>query len=217
VVLTDPGLGGVLTVVRTGREVHRRMLTYTLNKTLKVFEIVVFLTLGLLLTGGFVMSATLIVLLLFTNDFVTMTIATDHVQPAPRPQRWAVRRLVGAAGVFATLSLMFTFSLYWWVRTTQGLSPAQLQTVVFLILVFTNQAGIYALRSDGPCWRLAPGRLMLLASLGDLALVSVLGTMGWLMAPLPVGMVAGVLGACAAFALVLDQAKLVVFPRFSIL
>jgi H+-transporting ATPase len=119
--------------------------------------------------------------------------------------------------VFATLSLMFTFSLYWWVRTTQGLSPAQLQTVVFLILVFTNQAGIYALRSDGPCWRLAPGRLMLLASLGDLALVSVLGTMGWLMAPLPVGMVAGVLGACAAFALVLDQAKLVVFPRFSIL
>ncbi|MDP1620591.1 MAG: HAD-IC family P-type ATPase, partial [bacterium] len=46
VVLTDPGLGGVLTVVRTGREVHRRMLTYTLNKTLKTFEIVVFLTLG---------------------------------------------------------------------------------------------------------------------------------------------------------------------------
>ncbi len=217
VVLTDPGLGGVLTVVRTGREVHRRMLTYTLNKTLKVFEIVVFLTLGLLLTGGFVMSATLIVLLLFTNDFLTMTIATDRVQPAPRPQRWAVHRLVGAAGVFAALSLVFTFSLYWWVRTTQGLSPAQLQTVVFLILVFTNQAGIYALRSDGPFWRFAPGRLMLLASLGDLALVSVLATMGWLMAPLQVGMVAAVLGACAVFALVLDQAKLVVFPRFSIL
>ncbi len=58
----------VLAVVRTGREVHRRMLTYTLNTTLKTFEIVVFLTVGLLLTGGLIVSPTLIVLLLFTND-----------------------------------------------------------------------------------------------------------------------------------------------------
>jgi magnesium-transporting ATPase (P-type) len=56
---------------------------FTLNKTLKTLEIVVFLTLGLMLTGSFVISSTLIVLLLFTNDFVTMTIiATDRVQLA---------------------------------------------------------------------------------------------------------------------------------------
>lgn len=216
VVLTDPGLGGVLTVVRSGREVHRRMLTYTLNKTLKTFEIVVFLALGLLLTGSFVISATLIVLLLFTNDFVTMTIATDRVQPAPKPQRWVVRRLVGAAGVFAALSLLFTFPLYWWVRATQGMSPAQLQTVVFLLLVFTNQACIYALRSNGRLWRFAPGRWMLLASLGDLIAVSLFAAMGWLMAPLPLAMIVGLLAACAGFALLLDQAKRLVFPRFAI-
>ncbi len=216
VVLTDPGLGGVLTVVRTGREVHRRMLTYTLNKTLKTLEIVVFLTLGLMLTGSFVISSTLIVLLLFTNDFVTMTIATDRVQPAPRPQRWQVQRLMAAAGVFAALSLLFTFSVYWWVRGTAGLSPAQMQTVVFLLLVFTNQACIYVLRSDGRLWRFAPGRWMALASLGDVVAVSLLATMGWLMAALPVAWVAGLIAACAGFALLLDQAKRFVFPRFAI-
>jgi len=216
VVLTDPGLGGVLTVVRTGRAVHRRMLTYTLNKTLKTVEIVVFLTLGLWLTGSFVVSATLIVLLLFTNDFVTMTIATDRVQPAAMPQRWAVRRLMGAAAVFGALSLLFSFSAYWWTRSTQGLSPAQLQTVVFLLLVFTNQACIYVLRTDGRLWSFAPGRWMALASSGDVVAVSLFALLGWLMAPLPAALVAGLLIACAGFALLLDQAKRVVFPRFAI-
>ena len=216
VVLTDPGLEGVLTVVRTGREVHRRMLTYTLNKTLKTFEIVVFLTLGLWLTGGFVMSATLIVLLLFTNDFVTMTIATDRVQPAAMPQRWAVRRLVEAALVFAVVSLLFSFSAYWWMRSTQGLSPAQLQTGVFLLLVFTNQASIYVLRTDGRLWSFAPGRWMALASVGDIILVSGLAVLGWLMAPLPSALVVGLLIACVVFALLLDQVKRFVFPHFAI-
>jgi len=216
VVLTDPGLGGVLTVVRTGREVHRRMLTYTLNKTLKTVEIVVFLTLGLWLTGSFVMSAALIVLLLFTNDFVTMTIATDRVQPAAMPQRWAVGRLMGAASVFGALSLLFSFSAYWWTRSTQGLSPAQLQTVVFLLLVFTNQACIYVLRTDGRLWSFAPARWMALASLSDIVAVSLFALLGWLMAPLPSALVVGLLIACAAFALLLDQAKRFVFPRFAI-
>ena len=216
VVLTDPGLSGVLTVVREGREVHRRMLTYTLNKTLKVFEIVVFLTLGLWLTGGFVISATLIVLLLFANDFVTMAIATDRVQPAPRPQRWRVRRLVGAALVFAAISLAFSFSLYWWARSTQRLDAAQLQTVVFLILVLTNQACIYVLRNDGRLWSFAPGRWMALASIGDVIAVALLAGFGVLMAAVPAGLIAALAGATAGFALVLDQAKRIVFPRFAI-
>ncbi len=214
VVLTDPGLGGVLTVVHTGREVHRRMLTYTLNKTLKTLEIVVFLTLGLMLTGNFVISSTLIVLLLFTNDFVTMTIATDRVQPAATPQHWQVRRLMVAATLFGVLSLLFTFSAYWWIRTTQGLDALQMQTVVFLLLVFTNQACIYVLRTDGRLWSFAPGRWMLLASTGDIVVVSLLATAGWLMAALPALLVAGLIAACVLFALLLDQAKRVIFPRF---
>ncbi len=214
VVLTDPGLGGVLTVVHTGREVHRRMLTYTLNKILKTLEIVVFLTLGLMLTGNFVISSTLIVLLLFTNDFVTMTIATDRVQPAAKPQHWQVRRLMGAATVFGFLSLLFSFSIYWWIRTTQGLAAPQLQTVVFLLLVFTNQACIYVLRTDGRLWSFAPGRWMLLASTGDIVMVSLLATLGWLMAALPATLVAALFVACVLFALFLDQAKRIVFPRF---
>lgn len=217
VVLTDSGLSGVLAVVRAGREAHRRMLTYTLNKTLKTFEIVVFLTLGLWLTGSFVISSTLIVLLLFANDFLTMTIATDRVQPAARPQRWRVDRLVTAALVLAALSLTFSFGLYAWVRASQGLAAGQLQTVVFLILVFTNQINVYVLRTDRHLWSFAPGRWMLLASAAGLTAVSLLAAYGILTAPLPWRVIATLLGAAALFALVLDRAKQWVFARFAII
>jgi H+-transporting ATPase len=215
VVLTDPGLGGVLTVVRTGRQVHRRMLTYTLNKVLRTLVIVVFLTFGLLLTGRFLISPMLIVLMLFANDFATMSIATDRVLPTPKPQRWQVGRLMGAAGVLAALSLLASVLLYLWAQS-RGLSPAQLQTVVFLILVFTNQTGIYALRNDDRLWRLAPSRWMAAASIGDIVAVSLLAGFGVLMAALPWEIVLGVLVASGVLALLLDAVKRPLFIRFDI-
>jgi len=95
-------------------------------------------------------------------------------------------------------------------------SPVQMQTVVFLLLVFTNQACIYVLRTDGRLWSFAPGRWMALASVGDIILVSGLAVLGWLMAPLPAVLVLGLLVASAVFALLLDQAKRYVFQHFAI-
>jgi H+-transporting ATPase len=57
---------------------------------------------------------------------------------------------------------------------------------------------------------------MALASAGDVVLVSALALLGWLMAPLPAALVVGLLLACAFFALVLDQAKGLVFRRLAI-
>lgn len=215
VVLTDPGLGGVLTVVSSGRAIHRRMLTYTLNKILRVLVIVVFLTAGVLLTGRFLLTPTLIVLMIFANDFATMSIATDRVRPSPRPQRWQTRHLMGSATVFALLSLAASAALYLWARA-RGLDAAQLETVVFLVLVFTNQTSLYVLRGDGPLWRVRPSRWMLAASLGDILGVSLLAGAGIFMAAVGWGIVAGVLLASVAFAFVLDLSKRVVFPWFSI-
>ncbi|MFX1677274.1 plasma-membrane proton-efflux P-type ATPase [Paraburkholderia sp. A2WS-5] len=214
VVLTDPGLSGVLTVVGTGREVHRRMLTYVLNKIVKTLEIVVFLTLGLWLTKGFVISPRLIVLLLFANDFVTMSIAADRVRPATQPQRWRVGQLVGASAVLAAVSLVFTLSLYGVARTQFGLSAGQMQTIVFLLLVFTTQANVYVLRNDGRMWAFAPGTLMACASAIDVVLVSSMAVTGTLMAAVRPELVGALICAVVLFAVLLDRIKSVVFRRF---
>ena len=61
------------------------MLTYTINKIMKTLEIAVFLSLGVMLTNTFIITPLLIVLLLFTNDFVTMSITTDNVSFSQSP------------------------------------------------------------------------------------------------------------------------------------
>lgn len=211
VVLTDPGLGGVLAVVRAGREVHRRMLTYTLNKVIKTFEIVVFLTILLLGEGRFAISPTLIVLLLFANDFLTMSIAGDRVTAAPRPQRWRVSRLTAAAGAFAVLALCFSLGGYMLVRTQTGLGPTAMQTVTFLILVFTNQASVYALRTDAAPWRPLPGRWMVVASVAGVAVVSLLAAAGWLMAPVPPALIGALLAGSLVYGVVMTLCKRAIF------
>ncbi len=52
-VLTQPGLGGVVEAVETSRRIYQRMLTYTLNKIMKTVEISIFLTFGVMLTRRF--------------------------------------------------------------------------------------------------------------------------------------------------------------------
>ena len=78
-VLTNPGLTDTLAAVETSRRIYQRMLTYALNKVIKTVEIGLFLSIGVILTRDFIITPLLIVMLLFTNDFVTMSIATDHV------------------------------------------------------------------------------------------------------------------------------------------
>ena len=67
-VLTSPGLANVVAAVETSRRIYQRMLTYTLNKIVKTFEIAPLFERGLMLTGVFVTTPKLIVLLPFTND-----------------------------------------------------------------------------------------------------------------------------------------------------
>jgi H+-transporting ATPase len=51
VVLTDPGLAGIVAAVKEGRLTFQRILTYTLNSVTKKIVQVLFLGVGLIMTG----------------------------------------------------------------------------------------------------------------------------------------------------------------------
>lgn len=60
-------------------------------------------------TQSFVVTPFLLVLLLFANDFVTMSIATDHVGYSRKPDRWQIGPLMAAAGLLALGVLVESF------------------------------------------------------------------------------------------------------------
>ena len=102
-VMTEPGLAGIVFAVREGRIAFQRLLTYTFNMLVKKIEIVLFLAIGLVLTGHAVMTPALMVLLFMTNDFLSMSLTTDRASPAPSPSVWRMRNITAAAVVLGAV------------------------------------------------------------------------------------------------------------------
>ncbi len=216
-VLTNPGLADVAAAIEESRRIYRRMLTYTLNKIIKTIEIALFLSVGVMLTGVFVVTPLLIVLLLFTNDFVTMAIATDHAEPASQPIRWNVRRLVLVAAVLAALILALSFTVFSAGRNLLHLPLPSLQTLIFLMLVFTGQGNVYLVRTSRHLWQSRPSRWLLLASFLDITVVILLATQGIFMAALNPALIAALLAVVMTYLLLLDFVKVRLFRSFGLL
>ncbi len=206
-VLTGEGLSNVVAAVETGRRVYQRMLTYTLNKIAKTFQVSLFLGLGLLATGAFVTTPRLVLLLLFANDFVTMSLATDRVGFSPRPDRWRVPSLSLAALGVAVPWLAVSFGTYLVGRHALHLGLAPTQTLVFVMLVTTGQATVYLVRTPGHLWASRPSNWMLTATVVDLVVVTVLATRGLLMAAVPLVDVVVLLASLLALTVALDYLK----------
>ena len=212
-ILTNTGLSDVLSAVQMGRQIYQRMLTYTFNKIIKTFQISLFLSLGLLLAGAFVTTPRLVVLLLFANDFVTMSLASDHVSYSHKPDSWRVKPLVAGALLMAVAWLIFSFGILYLGRDVYGLALPQLQTLIFVMLVFTGQANIYLVRERGPFWKSRPGITLLMSTIADVILVGLFATQGILMEPISMSMIAALTGLILVFALLLDFFKIIVFKQ----
>lgn len=215
-VLTSPGLKNILSAIRVSRQIYQRMLTYTLNKIVKTIQIATFLSLGLILTGTFVVTPLLVVLLLFANDFVTMSIATDQVRPSRRPDRWDVRAMLIPALSLALPVLALTFGIFLFGRSFLHLSITQLQTLSFTTLVFTGQGMIYLVRERHHFWSSRPGKWMMVASALDILVVILLATFGILMQAIPLWITLSNLALVAAALFALDFLKVWFFQKFNL-
>jgi len=215
-ILTSPGLSGIIIAVTTGRQIYQRMLSYTLNKIIKTLQIALFLAVAFFLTGHFVTSPRLILLLLFANDFVTMSLASDTATASQLPDRWRVSQLTGSALLLAVAWLAVAFGTLYVGTSILHYDLPHLQTLVFVMLVLTGQANVYLVRERRHFWRSRPGRALLLSTLGDLLVIGFMSSRGILMVPLPLNVLAVMLLGIVLYSVVLDFYKLVVFHWFRI-
>ncbi len=215
-VLTEPGLAGIVFAVREGRVGFRRLLTYTLNMLTKKIEIVLFLAVGLVLTGQAVMTPVMMVLMLVTNDVLAMSLTTDRASPSPSPSVWRMRNVTGAAIVLGACKLAFSTAMLAMAKYQFGLGPTALQTFAFVTILFGSQGLIYVLRERRHIWSSMPGKWVFASSAADIGIATMLALSGTLMAPLPWRLVLAILVAAAAFTLILDQIKRQVTAVFKV-
>lgn len=216
IVLLDPGLSNLLSTVEVGRRIYQRMLTYTLNKIVKTFQVALFLSLGLIMMGIFVTRPTLILLLLLANDFVTMSLTTDRVQASGQPNQWHVRPLVASGLILAGGWLLVSFAVVWIGQRLFAYDLDHLQTLVFLMLVFTGQANVYLIRERRHFWSSRPSRWMLISTSADIIIVIVLAARGILMSAIDPVAIFGLLVLVVAVMVPLDVVKVIAFRRFGL-
>jgi H+-transporting ATPase len=216
IVLTDPGLLNIVSAVQSSRRIYQRMLTYTLNKIIKTIQISILLAVVFLLARYFVVTPFLVILLLFANDFVTMSIATDNVSYSLRPDRWHLRDLVESAGLLAGMMLIESFLVLYLATDVFRLPQSQIQTLVFVMLVFSGQATVYLVRQRHHFWDSRPSRWLASASVADIVAVSILASQGLLMAAVPLPLVLAVIGIAICFVFLIEPLKIAAFRWFGI-
>ncbi len=215
-ILTDPGLSGIVAAITTGRQIYQRMLSYTLNKIIKTFQIALFLAVAFFLTSRFVASPRLILLLLFANDFVTMSLSSDTATASRLPDRWRVFQLTASAFLLSLGWLIAAFgTLYVGTRVLHYSLP-QLQTLIFVMLVATGQVNVYLVRERRHFWQSRPGRALILSTSGDLLVIGFMASHGILMTALPLQVLGLVFAAIMVYGMLLDFYKIAVFRWFHI-
>ena len=108
-VLTEPGLS-----------VIQRMLTWVINKVTKVIQVIGLLTIGFFWFHDLVVSLLGMTLLIFANDFVTMSLATDNVSYTANPNKWNIKNIAFASLMVGALLVVDTHEQSSWYFITQA-------------------------------------------------------------------------------------------------
>jgi H+-transporting ATPase len=215
-VLTDAGLSGIVAAVKEGRITFERIQTYTLNSILKKIVTMLFLVVGLAMTGHAILTPFLMIVLMVIGDFLAMSLTTDNVQPSSAPNAWRIGSLTVAGVIMGLCLLAFCTGILAAAKFKFDVGTDALRTVAFLSIVFGGQATIYAIRERRHFFRSPPSRWLVASSVADILIGSLFAIFGVGMMRIPPLMVAETFAAACAFTLVLAVAKLPVFARLRI-
>ena len=180
IVLTTEGLEGIVDLVKTGRVIYQRIITWVLNKIVKTFQIVVFVIVAFIITGEFVVSIFSMILFLFLTDFVTLSISTDNARYSSKPDSWDITALVkvgvllGILIVAESILLLYIDFTYFRLYSSIG----QLHTFVLDFLVFSGLFNVMIVRERKHFWKSKPSRPLTLSIMIDIIIVLLISLVG---------------------------------------
>lgn len=196
-VLTAEGLGGIVTMIKTGRTIYQRILSWVLSMITWKIHVVGYIVVMLFLSHYLTFSIFSMVLLLFLADFASMSISTDNVRYSSKPDSLNISWLfkIGLSlgimnmieGVLFTMALLSYFGL-------SG-SVNRLYTFTFAYLVLTGLFTLMMVRERNHFWKSRPSTLLIITMVGEILLVIVISLFGFLeLAPLGYVTLFGILG-----------------------
>jgi plasma-membrane proton-efflux P-type ATPase len=188
VVLTEPGLTNIVSLVEQGRAIYQRILTWIVNKISRTILKAAFVAIAFIVTGKFVVSALAMLLLVFMTDFAKISLATDFVRPSKTPETWNIGGFVSVAVVLGVAMLAEALLLLWigWSRFGLANNDSTLHTFSFLTLLYFAAFSIVSARERRWFWATLPSKTLMASIMAEAlagTILTYVGLLGFM--PLP--------------------------------
>jgi H+-transporting ATPase len=219
VVLTDSGLTNIVTLVKQGRTIYQRILTWVLNKISRTILKAGFVAIAFIATGQFVVSAFAMLLLVFMTDFAKIALSTDRVRPSPAPETWNIGSYVLVSVVLGLLMILETLAMLWldWSRLHLANDQRTLYTLCFLLLLYFAAFSVVSVRERRWFCASAPSATLVAALITDVGVGTALPFLGLPdLTPLPWGETLAIFAWAMISCLVLNDLAKVAMIRWRV-
>jgi H+-transporting ATPase len=216
VVLTESGVGVIIDAITISRQIYQRMLTWVLNKVIKVIEFSVFLTVAFFWLHNILLSLIGMSLLVFANDFVSMTLATDKVKSTSNPNKWNVRNIFMASVIPAIFYVAEDVVIIFTGIKYLHLQWNELTSLVMLTFIINSQFRVLIVRERKHFWSSLPGKGLLLSSTTAILGIALISIFGIFVPSLNLLLVLVVLGFSALVTFGIDFPKYYLFKKFGL-
>lgn len=169
VVLTELGLTNIVDLVKQGRTIYQRILTWVMNKISRTILKATFVSVAFIITGKFVVSAFTMLLLVFMTDFAKIALATDRVHPSKIPESWAITGFIKISVVLGVAMVLEAFLLLWfgWNYLNLAINTFALYTFSFLTLLYFAIFSVISTRERRKFWATMPSTPLIIALIAD--------------------------------------------------
>ena len=192
------------------------MLTWVINKVAKVIEFVVLLTIGFFWFHNMLLSLLGVSMLVFANDFATISLATDNVKHTSNPNKWNVKNNILASIIPALSYVLEDVIVILICKSYFHLQLDEITTLVMLSLIFNSQFRVLIVRERRHFWSSLPSKGLLISSTAAIIGFALVAILGILVPPLNLLTVLTVFGFSALFTVCIDFPKYYLFKKFGL-
>jgi H+-transporting ATPase len=220
-VLLKSGLSVIVDAIQESRKTFNRMNAYTIYRIAETIGLLFFITLSILVFNLFPVTTIQIIILTILNDGGILGIAFDNTIPSKKPERWNMPRVLLVSTMLGLFRLCVSFSLLWMAINVFDLDVRHLQTFIYLNLSIGGHWTIFASRTRGPWWSIAPSGIFLSLVMGTNVIATLISVYGIFMPGINWALAGFIWGFTFGAFLIQDAIKLKVYkylvPEISIL
>ncbi len=147
IVLTSPGIEPIVNAVRESRSIFERMISYTLNKVTRIFQIAFFLSIVFIILRFLPIRAIQLILMIFINDIGSITLSTDKESYSKKPDTWNIKAILYAAGIFGVMSIIEVSLLAFLGLTYFHMGHGEFESFMFVAFIFSIEALLLSIRA----------------------------------------------------------------------